>query len=377
MVGYPPITKMNQDNSDKKILTVGIEGRPYDIVIGCGAISAAGALVGKLAGGDDVCVVSDENVWALHGAALEAALDSAGTRHSVFVIPPGEGSKNINQLAAIYNWLAEGGRLSRSGLILAFGGGVVGDIAGFAAATWMRGVRCVQIPSTLLAMVDSSVGGKTAIDTKHGKNLVGAFHQPSLVLIDPALLDTLPAREFGAGLAEVIKYGAIASESLFRDIEYAANAAAGKGGISDAIRRTLRIEDVIRDCCSIKAEIVSEDEFDTGLRAILNFGHTFGHAIESKYGFGKYNHGEAVAAGMGIAAGVGERLGVTERGTAERIYALLDGAGLGFREGAADLIPYMKSDKKALSGGVNLILLRRVGEAVIHKIDWDELEKLL
>ncbi|MDR3225802.1 MAG: 3-dehydroquinate synthase [Clostridiales Family XIII bacterium] len=368
---------MNQNN-DKKILTVGIEGRPYNIMIGSGVIAEAGALIAGPAGGSNLCVISDENVRALHGASLTDTLGHAGLKYFSFVIPPGEESKNIGRLSSIYDWFAEGGKLNRGGLVVAFGGGVVGDLAGFAAATWMRGVRYVQIPTTLLAMVDSSVGGKTAIDLKSGKNLVGAFHQPALVLIDPALLDTLPQREFGAGLAEVIKYGAIASDSLFKDIEYAAGAAnAGQKSISERIRATLRIEDVIRDCCSIKAEIVGEDEFDTGLRVILNFGHTFGHAIESKYGFEKYNHGEAVAAGMRIAAVVGEKLGVTERGTAARIDALLRDAGLGFHERADDLVSYMKRDKKAVSGGVNLVLLKRIGDAMVHKIAWDELEAAL
>jgi 3-dehydroquinate synthase len=350
-------------NVDKRILTVGLGDRSYDIVIGDGVIAEAGALLRDLTRCEKVCVVSDETVHRLYGLVLAETVGLAGVGYDGFVISPGEGSKNITLLSELYDWFGDAGRLNREGLVVAFGGGVVGDLAGFAAATWMRGVRYVQVPTTLLAMVDSSVGGKTAINVKGGKNLVGAFHQPSLVLIDPALTKSLPEREKGAGFAEVAKYGAIASERLFARLE--------SGG------RDSELSGVIHECCSIKAEFVENDEFDTDERALLNFGHTFGHAIEAKHWFGKYNHGEAVAAGMSMAAAVGEKLGVTERGTAERVDALLSRLGLSFGERADGLIPYMKNDKKSFADGVNLVLLRRVGEAMTRKTTWSELEDVL
>jgi 3-dehydroquinate synthase len=366
-------------DTDILILKVALGTRSYDIAIGSGLMARFGEYIRDELGAGSVCVISDVNVWTLHGAALTASVSGrADIRSESYAIPPGEENKNITRLSAVYDWLAEGGRLTRDGLIIAFGGGVVGDLAGFAAATWMRGVRYVQIPTTLLAMVDSSVGGKTAVDIEGGKNLVGAFHQPSLVLIDPDLLGTLPDREFGAGLAEVVKYGAIASESIFRDIEYAAAVpSAVPQDVRERIRDTLRLEDVIRDCCSVKSEIVAEDEYDTGRRAILNFGHTFGHAIEARHIFGKYSHGEAVAAGMSLAAAAGEKLGVTEPGTAARMDDLLAGIGLDFREDPLSLLEYMKKDKKAVADGVNLVLLKRIGDAVVHRIAWDELERVL
>jgi 3-dehydroquinate synthase len=354
---------MGGKNFNNQRLTVGLGDRSYDIFIGKGSLADAGARLRDFAFDGRVCVISDENVRNLYGDVLTESLGRAGIKRDSFVIAPGEESKNIESLSRAYDWFAESGRLNRDGLVVAFGGGVVGDLAGFAAATWMRGVRFVQVPTTLLAMLDSSVGGKTAIDTKHGKNLVGAFHQPSLVITDPALTASLPGRELGAGLAEAAKYGAIASESLFTQLS-------DRG-------REIDLDDVIFESCSIKAKIVGEDEFDEGGRAILNFGHTFGHAIETKYGFGKYNHGEAVAAGMRIAAIAGERLGVTESGVVSRIDSLLRRLDLFFNEDSDDLINYMKNDKKALADGVKLVLLKRVGEAITQKVTWGELEEVI
>jgi 3-dehydroquinate synthase len=347
---------------DNRTLRVGLGDRAYDIIISGGAIKDAGTLLRDIPADGAVRVISDSNVYGLYGETLARSLSGAGTESDSFIIPPGEASTNIDTLSRIYDWFTEGGRLTRDGLIIALGGGVVGDIAGFAAATWMRGVRFVQIPTTLLAMVDSSVGGKTAVDTERGKNLVGAFHQPSRVIIDPKLTESLPEREMGAGMAEVIKYGAIASEELLARLE--------RDG-ADADRA-----DVIRECCSIKARIVEDDEFDRGGRAVLNFGHTFGHAIEMKYGFERYTPGEAVAAGMRIAAAVGVKLGVTDADVPARLDSALKRAGLLFDEPADNLLGYMKNDKKSVSGGVNLVLLRRVGEAVVRRVTWSELEGL-
>jgi 3-dehydroquinate synthase len=250
----------------------------------------------------------------------------------------------------------------------------------------------VQIPTTLLAQIDSSVGGKTAIDTERGKNLVGAFYQPSLVVIDPALLRTLPEREYRAGMAEMIKYGAISSSALFDELDVDEGIGfwdfAQNDTISGEISEITKISGTfpegvcpqiskhIYECCKIKSEIVSEDELDNGRRAILNFGHTFGHAIETKYGFETYNHGEAVAAGMRIAARIGEKLGVTEQGTAARIDSLLDKFGLPSEDATDDLIQLIKNDKKAGADGVDFVLLRKIGDAIIQRIGFDELAEI-
>jgi 3-dehydroquinate synthase len=356
-------------NFDALKLNVALGGRSYDIFVGGGLTGGVGERVrGIMGAARGICVISDENVWQAHGPELAASLDAAGIGYDFILVPPGEGSKSMPRLSVLYDWFGEGGRLTRDGIVIAFGGGVVGDLAGFAAATWMRGVRYVQIPTTLLAMVDSSVGGKTAIDTGRGKNLVGAFHQPVMVIADTDLLGTLPEREYGAGFAEVIKYGAIASAELFEALKIVPDFA--DGGASG-------FPDIIRSCCAIKSAIVSEDEFDRGKRALLNFGHTFGHALEAKYGFEKYNHGEAVAAGMSIAAALGEEIGVTVRGTAERLNSLLEKYGLRFCESAEELIPYMKSDKKAGGESVNLVLLKNIGEAFSYEITWGELAEMI
>jgi 3-dehydroquinate synthase len=365
-----------------KQINVGLGARSYPIVIDRGlldplfffnnradGIPGSADLVRGFEAG--VCVVTDETVNQLYGARFLAAFEQAGVQAAPVVIAPGEESKNLSVFGALMDLFAAAG-LSRKSLVLALGGGVVGDLAGFAAASWMRGVRYVQIPTTLLAMVDSSVGGKTAIDIPAGKNLVGAFHQPSFVAIDPDLLKTLPAREFKSGMAEVIKYGAIASPDLFEKLEHMA--AAGKGTDDPAL------DDVIAACIGIKADIVSEDELDTGRRQILNFGHTFGHALEVHYGFSKYTHGEGVGMGMRIAARYGEAVGVTEAGTAQRLCTLLNAFGLGEEAnlgvgvGASDLIAHIRNDKKASAGKVDLVLLKRLGEALVLPVSLAELE---
>jgi len=305
----------------------------------------------------------------LHGGSIDGSIDGPGKEGDAscfsVVIRPGEDSKNLRTLGGIFDAFAQGG-LGRGGLVVALGGGVVGDIAGFAAACWMRGVRCVQVPTSLLAMVDSSVGGKTAVDIEAGKNLVGAFHQPSLVIVDPDLLKTLPESEFSGGMAEVIKYGAIRSSDLFDNLSAA---------VCDASSPAL--ESVITDCIRIKADIVALDEFDGGLRNILNFGHTFGHAIEAKYGYSRYSHGMAVAAGMRIAARYGEAAGFTARGTADRLEAILGAYGLDLAEPADDLAAYMKRDKKAAGDTARLILLKEIGAAEIVEATFAEVEERL
>ncbi|MDR0851799.1 MAG: 3-dehydroquinate synthase [Clostridiales Family XIII bacterium] len=345
-----------------KILNVPIAGKSYDIVIGSGlllsGLERVSALIRK---GEKTALISDENVWQRYGYAVETGLNALGIATEAIVLPPGEKTKDIGHLSLVYDRMAAAG-ITRKGCVIALGGGVVGDLSGFAAATYMRGVDFIQIPTTLLAQVDSSVGGKTAVDIAAGKNLVGAFYQPRLVLIDPDVLTSLPPREFAAGMAEVIKYGAIASPSLFALLEQTT---------------VPSMTEIICSCCAIKSDIVAEDEFDNGHRAILNFGHTFGHAIEKRYGFSKYNHGEAVAAGMRIAAHIGEKIGMTAPGTAARLGSLLDRYGLTATESPVGLIEHIKSDKKGEAGGVNLVLLKALGAVVCVYKRFEELEVLL
>ena len=344
-----------------KTLRVELLGNGYDILIENGLLEKIGELVKPFCKSDGpVAAVTDENVWKLHGERFSASMNAGGVPFRPVVLPEGEAGKSLNGLASLYDEFAKLS-LTRNGLVAAFGGGVAGDLCGFAAATWMRGVRFIQIPTTLLAQVDSSVGGKTAINLPQGKNLAGAFHQPALVVIDPDILGTLPPRETRCGMAEVIKYGAIRSSSLFDTLSES--------------RGPQNPSEVIYECCRIKSEIVARDERDFGERALLNFGHTFGHAIEKKYGFERYRHGEAVAVGMTIAASIGEKIGLTSSGTADSLKKTLDSYGI---EAACpcepeELIPLLETDKKSLGGGVRFVLLRTIGEAFLHKMTFDDL----
>jgi len=350
-----------------KTITIYLKERAYDVIVARGIFRdiAAARICGLVPAKEKVAIVSDENVWELYGIPLIDELRSNGVKCFPVVIRPGEDSKDMQTLGRIFDTFANEG-LGRDGLIVALGGGVIGDVSGFAAACWMRGVRYVQIPTSLLAMVDSSVGGKTAVDIPAGKNLVGAFHQPSLVIVDPDLLATLPEYEFTGGMAEIIKYGAILSKVLFNNIEATKH---------DAFSPTLI--DVIIDCIRIKAKIVAGDELDRGRRALLNFGHTFGHAIEVKYGYSRYPHGTAVAAGMRIAARFGEAYGVTVPETADRLESLLDFYGLDHKESADGLLEYIKHDKKLAGDSVRLILLSEIGKAEVVEIPLSEAEEQL
>jgi 3-dehydroquinate synthase len=349
------------------VIPVAIAGKEYDILIGSGLLDAAGKLISPFCvSSGPVAIVTDENVWRLWGKRLASSLSCAGISFAPVIFPAGEASKTLDGLSSLYDGFARMA-LGRDGLVVAFGGGVAGDMAGFAAATWMRGVRYVQIPTTLLAQIDSSVGGKTAVNLPHGKNLAGAFHQPKLVLIDPATLETLPEREIKCGMAEAIKYGAIRSAALFKGLaEKSAGRMEGMG-------------EIIGECCRIKGEITARDEFDSGERMLLNFGHTFGHAIEKMTGFGRHSHGEAVAFGMAIAADLGERAGFTQPGTGGEIRGALAALGLAADcpIDPAELLPLISFDKKGVAGGVRMIFLRRIGEAFINKMSFTEIEALL
>ncbi|MDR1977286.1 MAG: 3-dehydroquinate synthase [Synergistaceae bacterium] len=342
-----------------KKLSVGLAENGYDIMIGEGLLKDAGKLLRPFCPqSEPAVVVTDENAWRAWGESFASSLSDAGLAFRPVVMPAGEGNKSLKGLTDLYEALA-GMKTTRNGLVVALGGGVVGDLGGFAAATWMRGVRLVQIPTTLLAQVDSSVGGKTAVNLPQGKNLVGVFYQPKLVLIDPLTLRTLPERETRSGMAEVIKYGAIRSASLFQ-------------ALADP---HFDLSDVIYECCRIKSEIVARDERDFGERMLLNFGHTLGHAIEKQSGFERYRHGEAVAFGMVLAASLGEEMRFTEPGVADALRRLMARHGIEteYPESVAELTPTLSMDKKSLGDGVQLILLRRVGEATARRSSLSEI----
>ena len=319
--------------------------KTYDIKIGPGLLSTIGVEAAALGKVSKVCIVSDTNVFPLYGEKCVEALESAGFTVSTFVFPAGEQSKNGLTYLSLLNDLAKM-QLTRSDLIVALGGGVVGDLAGFAAATYLRGIRFIQVPTTVLAAVDSSVGGKTAIDLPAGKNLAGAFYQPSLVLLDTDTLNTLPEAVFIDGCAEVIKYGVLYDPQLFHHLEE-------KGLSFDR-------EAVIRRCVELKRDVVMEDEFDTGERMKLNLGHTIGHGVEAKSEFA-VSHGRAVAIGMAI---VSRASNCPDTG---RILSLLAQFGLPCttQYSAEDLYTYTLSDKKRSGGTVNLIIPRAIGDCAI------------
>jgi 3-dehydroquinate synthase len=338
-------------------IDVELGARRYPIRIGSGLLDDA-ALWRDAVAGRHVLVVSDDNVAPRYGARVRAALGDRAIEEVVFA--PGEAQKTLASCERIFERLA-GMKAPRDATIVALGGGVIGDMAGFAAACWMRGIAFVQAPTTLLAMVDSSVGGKTAVDLPQGKNLVGAFHQPRAVLIDTGTLASLPDRELRAGLAEVVKYGAIGAADFFDWLERHAAAllARDPGALAHAIATS----------CRHKAGVVARDETEHGERALLNFGHTFGHALETASGYERFLHGEAIAIGMVVAARLSARVGMAPADDAERLAALLRRCGLPTRlPDDADprrLLELMRLDKKSLGGRLRLILWRGVGRAEV------------
>lgn len=353
--------------TETDILRVGLGTRGYDIHIGPTALAEAGARIRPFAPGGRVFVITDETVWARHGQALSASLAQAGLEVLLVALEPGEAAKSLDRLGAVLDRLLAH-RLERRDLIVAFGGGVVGDLAGFAAAVALRGIDFVQIPTTLLAQVDSSVGGKTGVNMAAGKNLVGAFHQPRLVLADTGVLDTLPRRELLAGYAEVVKYGALGDLAFFEWLE--ANGVDVLDGPGPARTRAIVAS------CRHKAAIVAEDEREGGKRALLNLGHTFGHALEGAVGYdGRLLHGEAVAIGMVLAFEVSETLGLAPSGGAARLARHLAAVGLptspadvpGQAWDADDLIARMGSDKKVSAGRPVFILARGIGRAFVAR----------
>jgi 3-dehydroquinate synthase len=351
----------------EKKLRVSLGDRAYDILIGHGLLREAGPLIKPFLQRDFVAIVTDSNVAALHLATLEASLERVGIASRNIIVPAGETSKSYRQLAEVCDGLLAAG-VERRDHVIALGGGVIGDLAGFAASILRRGVSFIQIPTSLLAQVDSSVGGKTGINSSLGKNLIGAFHQPVLVLADRDVLNTLPKRELAAGYAEVAKYGLLGDVSFFSWLDQHVDRIMEQE--PDAITHAVEVS------CAAKAKIVAEDETETGVRALLNLGHTFGHALEAATGYSnRLLHGESVAIGVVQAFRFSERLGHCKKGTADQVAKHLARAGLpthtshvkGELPPPGDMLKLMHQDKKAVGGRLTFILVRGIGEAFIAK----------
>jgi 3-dehydroquinate synthase len=342
-----------------RIVQVRLGKRGYDIQIGTGLLAKLGSQCESLGLAKRCAIISDSTVAPLFAKKLEHSLNRSGFESLLISVPAGERAKSLAHAQHCYEQLASH-RLERKSFIVALGGGVVGDLAGFVAATWLRGIRFVQVPTTLLAQVDSSVGGKVGLNLRAAKNLVGAFHQPALVLCDLDALQSLPVREFRAGLAEVIKYGIIYDASLFSLLER---------DLEKILRRDRKVlTEVIARCCEIKAEVVRQDETETGLRAILNFGHTIGHAIEAISHYGKFLHGEAISIGQVAAARLSQRLLGLDPASVTRIVDLFERAELPTRLNLnkpqrQKLLAAMKLDKKVSGGEIKFVLAKRIGTA--------------
>ena len=341
-----------------KKLTVNVNDS-YDILIEKGLINKTGELVKSVLDCNKITLISDDNVYALYGDNVKTQLEKQGYQVFTYVFKAGEASKKTSTVIDMVEFMADK-QLTRSDAVVALGGGVCGDMAGFASAIYLRGIRFVQIPTSLLAQVDSSVGGKTAVDLPQGKNLCGAFHQPCLVIIDPNVLDTLSDHFFNDGMGEVVKYGCIKSKSLFERLE--------KETPKDFI------EDLIYECVDIKRVIVENDEKEMGERALLNFGHTCGHAIEKLWNFETVSHGEAVAMGMVIISQAGENAGLTEKGTADRIVNILGKMNMKIHDthSTKEIVDAMSADKKRTNKGIKLVMLKEIGESFIKPVTMEE-----
>ncbi len=362
-----PRAPMPDDLSPAGAVQVGLGSRSYEIRIGPGLLADAGSAIVPFCTGQKVVIITDETVAALYLEHLTDTLGDAGIAHRTITVPSGEASKDFSTFERVAEEVIGGG-VERRDLIVALGGGVVGDLAGFVASVVLRGIDFIQIPTTLLAQVDSSVGGKTAINSSHGKNLIGLFHQPRLVIVDTDTLDSLPRRELLAGYAEVVKYGLLGDQDFFAWLESHGDALLA----GDPSARSY----AIRVCCEAKARIVAKDEREAGIRALLNLGHTFGHALEAEIGYGGgLLHGEAVAFGMTLAFDLSARLGRCSTGDADRVRAHLAAAGLPISlketpvqnpaDAADRLIGHMWSDKKVAGGKLTFILADGIGQAVV------------
>lgn len=339
-------------------------GKPYDIFIERGILDRCADYAASLSNAQRITVITDSNVAPHYQWRVRNSLEQKGFKVKTHIFKAGEESKTLSTVAEMYDTLAEFG-MTRKDLIVALGGGVTGDMAGFAAATYLRGIDFIQIPTSFLAQVDSSVGGKTGVDLSFGKNLVGAFHQPIAVLIDPDTLSTLPDSYICDGMGEVIKYGCIKDAAFFEKLEneYAFD----------------NIEDVIETCVSIKRDVVSRDEREKGERMLLNFGHTLGHSIEKLYDFKGISHGMAVAIGMVLIARAGEQAGITEKGTTDRIVRLCEKYDLPTADESSfsDMAQAAQSDKKTAGKSINLVLLNKIGDSFTKSLPLSELEKFI
>jgi len=338
-------------------ITVNLSERSYDIIVESGSLKKIGSWAANLSLGRQVLVVADENSARLFGAVALENLQAAGLVATMTVLPAGEASKTLAGADQVFAAAIRAG-LDRTGAVLALGGGVIGDLAGFAAATYLRGVAFLQVPTTLLSQVDSSVGGKVAVNHSLGKNLIGAFYQPRGVLIDPVSLQSLPEREFCSGMAEVLKYGLIADAAFFSGLAQNARV---------IMRRDMgQLEQIIAKCCRMKAGYVEQDEHDNGVRILLNFGHTAGHALEAAGGFKLFTHGEGVAMGMLVAARLSELHAGLPAGTVDRLRDVLADYHLpvGVSGISSDkLVEYMGNDKKREAGNIRWVVLGQVGRA--------------
>jgi 3-dehydroquinate synthase len=354
-----------------KTLHVELGQRSYDIFIENCSLGLAGQVLSTLNQRKNLTIITNTTIAPLYLEALKISLHAHGFNTNEIILPDGEQFKTLDSMRAIYEQLLGFG-LDRSSTLIALGGGVIGDMTGFAAATFMRGIPFVQIPTTLLAQVDSSVGGKTGVNLPGGKNMVGSFYQPVAVIVDPQVLGTLPARELRAGMAEVIKYGIINDSEFFSFLE---------SNMSSILQLNAEsISQVITQCCRIKADIISQDETEQGIRAHLNFGHTLGHAVETLTGYSKYLHGEAVAIGMQAAALLSQSLGFCSADDVKRIEALITDAGLpvtapSFK--AADCMHAMLKDKKKSGSTLNFVLVKQIGEVFLQPVLQDQLQRLL
>lgn len=336
----------------------------YDVLVGKGLLEQCGKLISSVTKSHKCAVITDDIVDALYGEKTVKSLEKEGFYVAKATIPHGETSKSHEQLITLYNFLSAND-ITRTDFIIALGGGVVGDLTGYCAATYLRGIDYVQIPTTLLAQVDSSVGGKTAVNIDAGKNLVGAFKQPILVIADTNVLSTLSEEIFADGMGEVVKYGMIRSGKLFDRL--------CQGNIKDDL------ENIISECVSIKRDVVQNDECDTGERMILNFGHTFGHAIEKHLGYGNIAHGKAVAIGMHVITSTAEKQGLIEKGTAEKLKRCLEVNSLpsSIDITSKDIYSLSIGDKKRTSDKIRIILCHEIGKCRIKEMDLDEYRKFL
>ena len=343
-------------------INVNLPNHSYEIAIAPNLTTKIGDYLETLDIGKKILVVSNAMIFDEYGEQLITAIEHAGFSVSYEILPAGERHKTLNSTQKIYDKALEN-HLERSSTFIALGGGVIGDMTGFAAATWLRGINVIQIPTSLLAMVDAAIGGKTGVNHPQGKNLIGAFHQPQLVLIDPQVLKTLPEREFRAGMAEVIKYGVIWDAQLFQELE-TAKRLDNLDQISEELLQT-----ILAHSCQAKADVVSQDEKEGGIRAILNYGHTVGHAMESLTGYCLVNHGEAVAIGMSIAGKIAVKMGLWSEKESERQDQLITKAGLPKTVPSMleidDILESLKRDKKVKEGKVRFVLPKTIGQATI------------